>query len=285
LTIAWINDQWLPLSEARISPMDRGFLFGDGIYEVIPSYGGKMVGFDWHMQRLQNGLDAIAIPNPLAIKTWYQQLTRLIQDNGAGNLGVYLQVTRGVVEKRQHKFPDVVTPTIFAYTFEIPETSDGNIATAKTFTVSTASDRRWQRCHIKSTALLGNVLHMMEGVDAGADEVLLFNDNDELTEAAACNVFIVKGGEVFTPLLDTQKLPGITRNLLLDMFKVDGNWRVTEGVVTKAAVLAADEVWLTSSTKEVAPVISIDGQPVADGRPGPIWSRAQQLFNQHRFDY
>ncbi len=285
MTIAWINDQWLPLSEARISPMDRGFLFGDGIYEVIPSYGGKMVGFDWHMRRLQDGLDAIALTNPLDTQTWRQQLSRLIRENGEGNLGIYLQVTRGVGEKRQHKFPQKTIPTIFAYTFDIPATSDGSLRNAKGFTVSTGIDRRWQRCHIKSIALLGNVLHMMEGIDSGADEILLFNDNDELTEAAACNVFIVKQGAIQTPALDTQKLPGITRNLLLDMFKSEGGWQVIEGIITKADVFAADEIWLTSSTKEIAAVISVDGVPVSEGRPGPVWSRAQQLFHKHRFDY
>lgn len=285
MTIAWINDQWLPLSEARISPMDRGFLFGDGIYEVIPSYGGKMVGFNRHMQRLQDGLDAIALANPLDAKIWHQQLTRLIQENGEGDLGIYLQVTRGVAEKRQHKFPEKTTPTIFAYTFDIPATSDGSLESARGITVATGTDRRWQRCHIKSVALLGNVLHMMEGVDSGADEILLFNDNDELTEAAACNVFIVKQGTIKTPALDTQKLPGITRNLLLDMFKSEIDWQVTEGVVTRAEVFSADEIWLTSSTKEIAPVISIDGIPVSHGKPGPVWSKAQQLFHKLRFDY
>ncbi len=285
MTIAFINGEFTPLADARISPMDRGFLFGDGIYEVIPSYGGSMVGFERHMKRLHDGLSAIGLVNPLAHQAWHDLLGQLLTENGNGNLAVYLQVTRGVAPQRAHKFPDTVEPTVFAYTFDINAAPTGNLAGAKGLRVSTGEDLRWQRCHIKSVALLGNVLHMMEGVDRGDDEILLFNANDELTEAAACNVFIVKDGVIATPLLDNQKLPGITRNMLLDMLRDHGSWAVEERVITRTEVIAADEVWLTSSTKEIAPVIAIDGQVVGDGRPGQVWSDAQSLFAQHRFDY
>ncbi len=285
MTIAFLNGAFTPLADARISPMDRGFLFGDGIYEVIPSYDGSMVGFERHMKRLHDGLSAIGLANPLAQEEWYNLLRQLLAENGNGNLAVYLQVTRGVAPQRAHKFPDTVEPTVFAYTFDINAAPTGNLAGAKGLRVSTGEDLRWQRCHIKSVALLGNVLHMMEGVDRGDDEILLFNANDELTEAAACNVFIVKDGVIATPLLDNQKLPGITRNMLLDILRDHGSWAVEERVITRTEVIAADEVWLTSSTKEIAPVIAIDGQVVGDGRPGQVWSDAQSLFAQHRFDY
>lgn len=285
MTQAMLNGELVALDAARISPMDRGFLFGDGIYEVIPSYGGRMVGFSAHMDRLASGLTALSIPNPHGSDAWRGMLEQVIAANGAGNLGVYLQVTRGVVSKRQHRFPESPTPTVFAFAFTIPNPSDGASGSATRVRVTSTRDLRWKRCHIKSTALLGNVLHMMEGVDAGADEVLLFNEHDELTEAAACNVFVVKGDRVATPDLDHQKLPGITRNLLVDMMRRAGDWSIEERAVTRAEVNGADEIWLTSSTKEISPVVSLDGRIVGDGEPGPFWSRAQALFHRHRFDY
>ena len=284
-TTALLNGVLVPLDEARVSPMDRGFLFGDGIYEVIPSYGGQLVGFSRHMQRLAHGLAAIGIPNPHNEETWQRFFDDLLSRNGAGNLAIYLQVTRGVAEKRAHRFPETVSPTVFAYTYEIEPAASGDKDTAHCLSVATGLDLRWKRCHIKSVALLGNVLHMMEGVDSGADEILLFNDCDELTEAAACNVFVVSNGTIVTPELDHQKLPGITRNMLIDMIRKETDWPLEERPVTRGELLAAEEVWLTSSTKEVAPVTCIDNKPVASGQPGPIWSEAQRLFSRFRFEY
>ncbi len=285
MTIALLNGAFMPLDEARISPMDRGFLFGDGIYEVIPSYQGRMVGLDRHMARLNEGLNALTIPNPMNNHEWLSVLTDLLSENGNGNLGVYLQVTRGVQAKRAHRFPEQVVPTVFAYAFDIAAANSGNPETAATFSVSTGRDLRWKRCNIKSVALLGNVLHMQEGIDGGADEILLFNEREELTEAAACNVFIVSDGRVATPQLDHQKLPGITRNMLVDMMRDSGDWQLEERAVTLDETLNADEIWLTSSTKEVAPVVKLNGRAVGSGQPGPVWARAQALFASHRFDY
>lgn len=285
MTIALLNGEFTPLQDARISPMDRGFLFGDGIYEVIPSYGDRMVGFDRHLARLDEGLTAIGIRNPFSSHEWLALLTDVLQRNSFSNAGLYLQVTRGVVEQRAHRFPENALPTVFAYPFSISEPNNGDPARATRFSVATGVDQRWKRCHIKSVALLGNVLHMMEGVDSGNDEILLFNDRDELTEAAACNVFVVLDDTVVTPRLDNEKLPGITRNMLVDMMRDSDEWQLEERVVSRAEVVAASEVWLSSSTKEIAPVISIDGETVGTGEPGPVWVRAQSLFAQHRFDY
>ena len=282
MTTAYLNGQMCPLEDARVSPMDRGFLFGDGIYEVIPSYGGQLVGLQRHLERLDNGLSAIHLANPHTASEWQGLFTALIEANGAGNLGVYLQVTRGVSMTRAHRFPENTPATVFAYTFEIPEPSDGDPSNATTYRVVTVNDRRWRRCDIKSVALLGNVLHMMEGVHAGADEVLLFNDEEELTEAAACNVFAVQNGEVVTPPLDSQKLPGVTRNMLVDILRAEG-WPVLEQPLRRDAILTSDEVWLTSSIKEVAPVVAVDDHPIGGGIPGPLWSRAQATFAKHRF--
>ena len=283
MTIAYLNGAFMPLEEARISPMDRGFLFGDGIYEVIPWYDGRPVGFQRHMQRFGDGLAAIGLENPMPTEAWHSLFTELTGKNKGDYQGVYLQVTRGTAPVRNHRFPTDCQPTVFAYTFAVNAPSNGDPKRATCYKVATATDRRWKRCDIKSVALLGNVLHMMEGVDAGADETILFNEDGELTEAAACNVFIVQNKTVATPPLDIEKLPGVTRNMLIDILRNEG-WNVEERTVTRTEVMAADEVWLTSSTKEVAPVIAIDGQSVNDGKPGEVWTAAQSLFAHHRFN-
>jgi len=282
MTIAYLNGKFVPLENARISPMDRGFLFGDGIYEVIPCYEGQLVGFQRHMQRFDQGLAAIHLENPMSDVEWQSLFHELTSQNQGEYQGVYLQVTRGASAVRNHRFPVDCQPTVFAYTFNVNAPCNGDPATATCYRVATAQDRRWKRCDIKSVALLGNVLHMMEGVDAGADEIILFNEQEELTEAAACNVFIVQDESVITPPLDVEKLPGVTRNMLIDILRGQ-DWRVEERAITRREVTNADEVWLTSSTKEIAPVIDIDGQSVANGKPGPVWAEAQSLFARHRF--
>jgi D-alanine transaminase len=273
----------MPASEARISPMDRGFLFGDGIYEVIPSYQGKLVGFAPHIDRMQRGLAEIGIQFDWNHASWLDMIKQLLARNGNGDLGVYLHVSRGTDSKRGHAFPVGVTPTVFAFTFAINPPPTGLPGSAKPIQVASASDLRWKRCHIKSTALLGNVLHHQQGVDAGYQETILFNEQEELTEGSSCNAFIVKDGLISTPPLDQQILPGITRLLLLQILRTYSTLPVLERVISKAEVLAADEVWLTSSSKELMPVVAIDGQPVGSGEVGIIWYQAQQLFAAHKF--
>ena len=212
MTIAYLNGEYAPLADVRISPMDRGFLFGDGVYEVIPCYDGNMVALQYHLERLHQSLEGIALSQPQSDAQLTSILSEVVARNGAGNLGIYLQITRGVVAKREHAFPEHPLPTIFAYAFDISPPSDGSPETASCFRAVTRRDQRWGRCHIKSTALLGNVLHMMEAVEEGAEEVLLFNDQDELTEAAACNVFVVCGDKILTPELDHQGTQQSCRN-------------------------------------------------------------------------
>ena len=283
MTIAYLNGDYAPLADVRISPMDRGFLFGDGVYEVIHCYDGNMVALQYHLERLHQSLEGIALSQPQSDAQLTSILSEVVARNGAGNLGIYLQITRGVVAKRQHAFPEHPLPTIFAYAFDISPPSDGSPETASCFRAVTRRDQRWGRCHIKSTALLGNVLHMMEAVEEDAEEVLLFNDQDELTEAAACNVFVVCGDKILTPELDHQKLPGVTRRQCLELLETHTDWTVEIRPVSRDEVLSASEIWLSSSTKELAPVVSVDGKPVNEGRPGARWSAAQKLFQQHRF--
>jgi D-alanine transaminase len=285
MSIAFLDGTYLPLEEAKISPMDRGFLFGDGIYEVVPSYAGNMVGFAPHIARMQDGLAAVGINLDWSETDWAELCNRLINENGAGNLGIYLHVSRGADSRRFHGFPVNIAPTVFAFAFDIPPPPEADKARANTYRVSSARDLRWERCQIKSTALLGNVLHFQQGYENGHDETILFNANNELTEASACNAFIVKNGIVITPPLDNQLLAGITRHIVLDILRRDGSIAVEERVVTMDEVASADEVWITSSSKEIAPVIEIDGVAVGDGKVGDVWLAAQALYTAGKFNY
>jgi D-alanine transaminase len=283
--IVFLDGQFMPMSEAKISPMDRGFLFGDGIYEVVPSYQAKLVGFELHIQRMQIGLDAIGIKLNMGVNDWRDIAQNLIEKNGKGDLGLYFHVSRGADMKRFHAFPENIQPTVFAYTFSIPAATIADKQKVKQYRVTSTEDLRWKRCQIKSTSLLGNVMHFQQGQEAGVDETILYNQHNELTEASACNVFIVKNEVVITPPLDNQLLPGITRNMLLDILRKDGTLQVQERVISMAEVHAADELWLTSSSKDIAPVVELDGQPIGAGSVGDIWLLAQTLYCANKHNY
>ncbi|MFT7287708.1 MAG: D-alanine transaminase [Halieaceae bacterium] len=286
MSTVYLNGEFMPMAEAKISPMDRGFLFGDGIYEVIPCYGGRTVGLEPHLNRMQDGLDAIELPLKIDLAQWSNIVQELsVRNSEMENLGVYIQISRGADNKRNHAMPLGIDPTCYAFAYEIPPPPVPDKSQAPRFEVSLTRDLRWQRCNIKSTSLLGNVLHYQHGHAKGYQETLLFNSREELTEAAACNVFIVSKGVIVTPTLDHQKLPGITRFMLLDMLQRHSELRVEQRVVHRREVDEADEVWLTSSSKEVAPVVAIEGRPVGNGEIGDLWVQAQTLFSKHRFDY
>ncbi len=285
MSVVYLNGQFMPASEAKISPMDRGFLFGDGIYEVIPSYGGRCVGFAAHIQRLQQGLAALDIHCALNESHWRELVLQLIRQNGSGNLGVYVHVSRGADTKRAHAYPKDITPTIFAYAFEIAPEPQADRDTAPAYKVLTATDLRWQRCHIKSTALLGNVMHHQQAAAVGLNECILFDEQGFLTEGSSTNVFIVKEAVVITPPLSQKILPGITRQLLLRILQEHSKLNVEQRPVSKNELLTADEVWLTSSSKEVAAVVQVDGQEFGNGKPGLVWQQAQQLFSRFKYDY
>ena len=283
--IVFLDGQFMPMSEAKISPMDRGFLFGDGIYEVVPSYDTKLVGFSLHIERMKNGLDAIGIKLNMGVDDWRDIAQTLIKKNGEGNLGLYFHVSRGADVKRFHAYPEHIQPTVFAYAFDIPAAPIADKQSANQYRVTSTEDLRWKRCQIKSTSLLGNVMHFQQGQDAGVHETILYNQRDELTEASACNVFIVKNDVVMTPPLDNQLLPGITRNMLLDILRKDGTLQVQERVISMNEVHAADELWLTSSSKDIAPVVELDGKPVGNGSIGDIWLLAQALYSANKNHY
>ncbi|MDO6538038.1 aminotransferase class IV [Alteromonas stellipolaris] len=287
MTIAFLNGEFMPLSEAKISPMDRGFLFGDGIYEVIPTYHGKAVGMTGHLSRMRDGLAAISITNPYSAQQWQQNLDGLIDANAShfpsGNIGVYFHISRGTDTKRYHAYPQNITPTVFGFAFEIAPAQPLEADKVKPFKVALEEDKRWQRCHIKSTSLLGNVMHFQAGVESGVQETILYNSDGIITEASSCNVFMVKDNAIFTPPLDNQLLPGITRQIALEAFKqaglvVEEKWFTTEDLFN------ADEVWLTSSSKEIAPVIEVDGKTIGIGEVGQMWEKAIKAYHNYKFE-
>jgi D-alanine transaminase len=285
MSIVYLDGEYLPMEQAKISPMDRGFLFGDGIYEVIPCYGGRMVGFSPHIERMNNGLTAIDIELDWTDEQWQEICEQLVERNGAGDLGIYLHVSRGADSQRFHAYPEGIAPTVFGFTFQVPPSPIADKGTTKTYTVTTTQDMRWKRCNIKSTALLGNVIHFNQGYAGGNNETILYNEAGELTEASACNVYVVKDGVIYTPETDHQILPGITRLLLIEILRAEGSLQIEERAVTVAELHNADEVWISSSTKEIAPVIMVDGEPVGDGEVGDIWEQAQALFSAYKYDY
>ena len=275
--IAHFNGELLPLDQIRISPLDRGFIFGDGVYEVIPAYGGRLLRAREHFGRLQRSMDEIRLANPHTVDEWIAAVYALLAHH-PGDQSVYIQVTRGVPPKRDHVIPKGLTPTVFmmANPLATPskETVDQGVACV------TAKDFRWEKCHIKSTSLLGNVLARQISADAGAAETILFRDGF-LTEASASNVFVVKDGTVAAAPQDNHILLGITYELLAELAR-EGKVRYEVRPVKEAEVRSADEIWLTSSTKEVLAVTSVDGMPVGAGVPGPVFRRMHALFQEYK---
>lgn len=281
----FLNGSFVAKEKALISPMDRGFLFGDGIYEVIPCYDSKPVGLALHLNRMNNGLKEIGIGLTADKKEWLGIIKTIIGQFDSTSVGVYIHISRGTDIKRYHAYPKNITPTIFAYGFEIPPSQTVDRNTAKRYEVITGEDLRWQRCHIKSTSLLGNVMHFQQGQNAQKDEIILFNNNHLITEAAACNVFVIKDNIIMTPKLNNQLLPGITRNILLQSLVSEGGFAVLETDISLAQLACADEVWITSSSKEVGAVVKVDERVLGDGRPGPVWEAAQYAYNRYKYTF
>ena len=275
--MAYFNGELKPLDQITISPLDRGFIFGDGVYEVIPAYGGKLLRAREHFARLQRSMDEIHLANPHSVDEWIGEVERLLAHH-PGDQSVYIQVTRGVPPKRDHVIPKGLTPTVFMMAGPLPTPSREMVE--KGVACVTAKDFRWEKCHIKSTSLLGNVLARQVSADAGATETILFRDG-LLTEAAASNVFIVKDGAVAAAPQDNHILLGITYELLTDLAR-EGKLRFDIRPIREAEVRAADEIWLTSSTKEVLAVTTLDGRPVGTGVPGPVFRRMHALFQEYK---
>jgi D-alanine transaminase len=271
--IVYLNGEFVALADARISVLDRGFIYGDGVYEVVPIYARTAFRMPHHLRRLQYSLDGIRLANPHTEAQWDALIRELAAKQPYDDQALYLQITRGVA-KRDHAFPQGVPPTVFMMSNPLPLPSREQVE--KGVAVVTAADNRWQRCDLKTTSLLGNVLMRQLAVDGDAVETVMFRDG-HLTEASASNVLIVKGGTVIAPPKDNLILPGITYDATLEVAR-DAGVTLDVRKVTRAEALAADEMWLSSSTKEVLAITKVDGAPFGGGTPGPVFRKVWQAF-------
>nr|SPS06129.1 Aminotransferase class IV [Candidatus Nitrotoga fabula] len=277
----YLNGQFMPIEEARIPVLDRGFIFGDGIYEVIPAYSRHVFRLAEHLRRLQYSLDGIRLPNPHSNQEWTGIINDLIKRNEAEDQYIYLHVTRGVA-KRDHAFPNPpVQPTIFI--MSSPLVTPPVELLASGVKAITAPDNRWLRCDIKATSLLPNVLLRQMAIDAGCSETILIRDNEFMTEGAASNIFLVKNGVLLAPPKDHFMLPGITYDVILEIATAN-NIRFEIRRIGKEELSSPDELLLTSSTKEVLAITTLDNQPVGSGKPGAMFTRLHKLYQNYKQD-
>lgn len=281
----YLNGRWLAPQDATVSIMDRGFLFGDGIYEVIPVYSRRPFRLEQHLARLQRSLDAISIANPHTPVQWSELVLRLVQEAEWSDQSIYIQVTRGPMAVRNHAFPKQATPTAVMFA-EAMNTPSAELVQQGVAAVS-AADIRWLRCDIKATSLLANCLLRQQAVAAGCAETVLFRDGF-LTEGAAASVFVVSQGVLLAPIKNHLMLPGITYDVILELAATHGLPHEVRDI-TEAEVRAADELWLASSTREVLPIVLLDGVKVgagdtanAAGRPGPVFARMHGWYQEFK---
>lgn len=280
-SICYLNGEYLKLQDAKISVLDRGFIFGDGVYEVVPAYQRTPFCMDEHLARLSRSLAALSIKNPYALERWKEIISKLIQSHPAEDQFVYFQITRGVA-KRDHAFPSNVEPTVFAMTTAFSPPA-GQMLEQGVCAITTI-DNRWLRCEIKSISLLGNVLKRQEAVQAGVVEVIMFRDG-LMTEGSAANIYAVIGGKVIAPPKDNKILAGIRYGLmqrLCDAAEVVYEQRQ----VNKAELLSADEILMSSATKEILAITQVDEKPVGQGasagKPGPVWKKLYNAYQQEK---
>lgn len=273
----YLNGEFLPIEQARVPVLDRGFIFGDGVYEVIPVYSRHPFRLQEHLCRLQHSLDGIRLANPHTDADWSHLIAELVRLGDSADQSVYLHITRGVA-RRDHPFPQGVPPTVFMMSNPLipPPASQVEQGVA----AISAVDNRWGRCNIKAISLLPNVLLRQTAVDAGVNETILFRDGI-LTEGTASNIFAVAHGTLLAPPKDDYMLPGITYDLVLELAEANGI-PVETGHFDEARIRLADELWLTSSTREVLAIVTLDGQPIGHGKPGPLFRRMYRLYQDYK---
>ena len=276
LPTCYLNGEYLPLEQARISPLDRGFLYADGVYEVMPVYGGRPFRLEAHCARLTRSLAEIRMADPCSRAQWCDMFATLIARNGGGDQYIYWQVTRGAERGRNHAPLPSVPRTVFAFCAPLPLAPPAVLAQG--VACVTAPDTRWARCDIKSVALLANVLLRQLAVDAGAAETILLRDG-ELMEASASTVHVVIGGELRTPPESRKILPGTTRGVVDELAARIG-LPCRAAPVAESDLRRAEEIWISAATREVQPVTTLDGRPVGTGRPGPLWRRVYDEFQR-----
>lgn len=274
----YLNGKYLPIEQATISVLDRGFLFGDGVYEVIPVFGPNLLRVDEHLQRLDRSLSRISLVNPLSESEWKERFDQLLERNPGDDRAIYLQISRGAYQKRDLKIHPGVEPTVFMMTLDV-EPIDIEVLKQGIETV-TIEDFRWNACDIKSTSLVANVMLRQQAAQYGVVDAILIKQGN-VTEGTASNIFIVKKGVLITPPISRSLLPGITRDLVLELAS-DNGFETEVREIEAIELRQADEIWLTSSTREIAPVVSLNDKPVGDGKAGPLWHTMINIYQEYK---
>ena len=277
-SICFLDGSFLPLAEARVSPMDRGFLFGDGAYEVIPVYSGRPFRLDEHLVRLGHTLAALRLPDPHAFDEWRRIVREVVARNRWPDQSVYLQVSRGADERRNHAFPHVTRPTVFLMSEELVTTPAAQRAAG--VGAITAADIRWMRCDLKAVSLLANCLLRQQAVEHGCAETILLRDGF-LTEGAASSIFIVRNGVLLAPPKSHLVLPGVTYDIVLELAAKHGQAHEVREIL-EDELRGADEIWMTSSTKEILPITRLDDRPVGGGQPSPVAQRMHGWYQDFK---
>ncbi len=273
----FLNGEFMPMEEAKVPVLDRGFIFGDGIYELVPVYSRAPFRLDGHLARMERSLSEVGIRNPYTRVEWARIIGQMIERQPFDDQGVYWQVTRGVA-RRDHAFPKDVQPTVFMMSNPLVNPSKAVVENGAS--AVTAQDFRWHRCDLKTISLIGNCMLRQVSSEAGAIETILFRDGT-LTEASASNAYIVKDGVIATPPKDNLILPGITLDVVFDIV-ARGKLPLQVREITEAEVRGADEVWVSSSSKEIVAIVDLDGKPVGNGKPGPVFRKAWQLYQDFK---
>lgn len=277
MTLAYLNGEFLAIEQARISPMDRGFLFGDSVYEVIPAFFGKAFRLEQHLQRLNNSIKAVRLNYRVDIVEWDNVIKKLLLSNGGDDQSIYIQISRGNAMLRDHAFPQNTPPTVFAYS--TPFTPKSVDVLRSGVDAVTLPDIRWQFCNIKANTLLANILQRQQAIDTGANEAILIKD-DMALEGTSSNLFIVDNNTIITPPNGKHILGGITRDLVLELAKQHG-LPYREAMIPVNQLRQAQEIWLTGSIREITPVIKLDGKPVG-ASSNPVWEKIIQYYQDYK---
>lgn len=278
----YLNGEFLPMNQARISPQDRGFLFGDGVYEVIPVYQRKLFAWPEHLQRLKNSLHSVSIANPFSDSEWLTLINDLIARHRWQDQFIYLQVTRGMQMVRDHLPADDLTPSVYIYTNPLKPVPEAILNNG--LKLVSLEDIRWLRCDIKAITLLPNVMIKLAAKQQGADDAVLIGRDGFVSEGTASNLFIVKNGTLITPPNNSKILPGVTRQVL-EKLASSHHIPFIEQTLTLSDLQSADEIWLTSSTKEALPVTQLDGKKVGNGTPGTVWQTMHKHYQTHKMAF
>jgi D-alanine transaminase len=273
MSLAYLNGDYMALEECKISVLDRGFIFGDGVYELIPAYGNKPFQLARHLKRLARSLDQIGIQVSHNDQQWQEIIQALINAYEFDQCSIYIQITRGVAA-RDHAYPQSAAPTIFVMVNPWPKLSESHLTQG--LTAVTLEDIRWDRCDIKVTSLLANVMMKQQAVQQQAHEAILIRDGQVL-EGSSSNVFVVQAGQVFTSEKNNLVLPGITRDVVIELCQ-QCDIPMIEEAVSVDSLSSADEIWITSSTKECLPITQLNGQAVNNAHPGKLWRQVYDAF-------